>query len=101
MAGGDAIRPHARRHIEKLIELNEVVAERARDGRAPSQILADERLHHLFLEAILEVDYVIRNAELLGDEARVVHIVERAATAGRATRGSQLRQTTLVPELHG
>ncbi len=101
MAGGDALRAHAGRHIQKLIELDEVVAERAGDGRAAGQIIVDEGLHHLLFEAGFEVDDVIGNAQLLRDVAGVVDIVERTASAGDAAFGGQFRQAALVPELHG
>ena len=38
-------------HFQELIELDEVVAERAGNRRAAGQILVDERLHHLLFEA--------------------------------------------------
>ena len=38
VAGGDARRADALRHFQKLIELDEVVAQRAGDGRAPGEI---------------------------------------------------------------
>ena len=101
MPGGDLRSAHARSKIEKLIELDEVVAKRAGDRRAPVQIVVDERADHLFFEAILEVDDVIRNAQMLGDLACVVDIVQRAAAADGAAFGNQFRQAPLIPELHG
>src|SRR6202030_3083364 len=50
--GSDLARPDALRHFEKLVELDEVVAQRTRDGRAAGQIFIDERLHHLRLKAL-------------------------------------------------
>ena len=51
-------------------------------GVRPARYSSDERLHHLLLEALLEVDDVIRDAQVLRDVARVVNVVERAAAAG-------------------
>ena len=38
---------------------------------------------------------------MLGDVARIVHVIERTAAAGDAAFGRKLRQTALIPELHG
>ena len=51
VTGGDFSAPTPSRHFQKLIELDEVVAQRARDRRAPGQIFLDERLHHLLLQS--------------------------------------------------
>ena len=82
MASGDARCAHALGQIEELIELDEVVAERAGDGRAARQIIVDKRLDDLLFEARLEVDHVIGDAQMLRDVARIVDVVERAASAG-------------------
>src|SRR5580704_4450569 len=100
MAGRDARGPHARRQIEELIELDEVVAERAGNGRAACQIIVDKRLHHLLLEARLEINHVIGNPQMLRDMTRVIDVVKRAAAARRAAFRNKLRQATLIPELH-
>ena len=68
-------------HNQKLIKLQMVVAKTARDGSATRKILLDERAHHIALKPLLVIDHVIRNADGLGDAARVVNIVQRAATA--------------------
>src|SRR5579885_859638 len=94
--GGDAFGAHTRRHIEKLIELHEVIAQSAGDRRAPVQILVNEGAHHLGLEALLEIDDIVRNAEVLGYEASIVDIVERAAAAGDAAFRRKLRQPALI-----
>ncbi len=80
MSGGNFFRADSVRHFEKLVELDEVIAERARDGRAAVEIVLHEGLHHLLFKAVLEVDHVIRDAEHGGDEARIVHVVKRTAT---------------------
>jgi hypothetical protein len=46
-------------------------------------------------------DDVIWNAQMLGDVARIVHVVERTAAAGDAAFRSKLRQSPLIPKLHG
>ncbi len=101
VTGGDVRRAHALGHIQELIELDEIVAERARNGRAAGQIIVDERLDHLLFEAGLEVDHVIGDAEMLGHVARVIHVVERTAPAGGPALGREFRQSPLIPQLHG
>ena len=79
-----------------------IVAQAARDGRASRKILLDERTHHVALEALLVIDHVIRDADGLGDAARVVHVVEGAAASLHRLRHALVpSQTALVPELHG
>ncbi len=89
--------------MSKLVELEVVVAERAGNRRAPGEILADKGAHHVLLEALLLVDDVVRNAEVLGHAARVVDVVERAAAAGLGGVGNAVLagQAGLVPELQG
>jgi hypothetical protein len=58
---GDLLRADAIGHFKELIELDEVVAKGARDGRAAGQIVVDKRLHNLFFETIFEVDDVVRD----------------------------------------
>lgn len=96
MPGRDLLRPNALCHREKLIELHEVVAECARDGRSTGQILVDERLDYLLLEPLLEVDHVIGNAQMLGHPAGIVHVVQRTAASRGRTR-LQLREAALIP----
>jgi hypothetical protein len=38
---------------------------------------------------------------MLGHVARIVHVIERTATAGYAAFGRKLRQSPLIPKLHG
>src|SRR5271170_7428841 len=101
MASGYARSAYALGQIQELIELDEVVAKRAGDGRTAAQIVIDEGLHHLLFEARLEVDHVIGNAQVLRDVAGIVHVVERTASAGDAALGRKFRQAPLIPELHG
>ena len=104
VAGGDVAGADGIGHFEEAVELDVVVAEGARDGRAAGEILFDEGLHHVLFELLLEVDHVVGDADLFGDAAGVVDIVERAAAAGsggRSVFGGEFRQPALVPQLHG
>ena len=91
----------AARGLEQLVELEMVVAERARDRRASGEILANKRPHHILLEALLLVDDVVGNAQVLGDAAGVVDIIERAAAAGLGRVGDAVLagEAGLIPEL--
>src|SRR5689334_22558531 len=76
VAGSQQVSADLSRGDEKLIELQVVVAQAARDGRASGKILAHEGANHVALKALLVVDDVERDAQLLGDGARVVHVVD-------------------------
>ena len=45
----------------------------------PERYSLDEGTHHVALETLLVIDHVIRDADGLGDPARVVDVVERTA----------------------
>ena len=81
MAGSDALGADLARDHQQLIELQVIVAEAARDGRAPGKIFFNERADHVALETLFVIDHVIRDADLLGDAAGVVNVVERAAAS--------------------
>jgi hypothetical protein len=65
------------------------------------QVLVDEGTHDVLLKALLLVDDVIGDAEVLGDAASVIHVIERTAAAGlRSLRDAVLAgQAGLVPKL--
>ncbi len=90
MSGRDLFGAHSIRHFEKLIEFDEVIAERARNRRAAGKIILDEWLDHLFLEPLFEVDDIVGNSEDGSDESRIVYVIERAASADRAAFGRKL-----------
>ena len=101
MPSGQAVSANLPRHHQQLVKLDVVIAQRARNRRAPGQVFVDERAHNSFLKLVLEVDDVVREAQVLGHTPRVVHIVERAAAVVHRTVAMHLRQAPLVPELHG
>ena len=51
-------------------------------GVRPDEIVVDERLDHLIFEALLEIDDVIRDAQMLRDVAGVVDVFD-ASSSGR------------------
>ena len=68
-------------HIKELIELNEVVAKRTRDGCTTGQIIGNERLDNMLFKLIFEINYVVGYANQLGNVAGIVNIVDRTAAA--------------------
>src|SRR5271163_2902043 len=102
MSGRDLISANLPGNNEKLIKLQVIVAEAARDRRASGKILLDERPHHIALKTLFVIDHVIRNAESLGNTTRIVDVVNRAAAALHGFRHAFVAsKSALVPELHG
>ena len=64
------------RGLKELVELQVVVAERAGNRRAPGEIFADKGTDDVLLEALLLVDDVVGDAQMLGYAAGVVDVVE-------------------------
>src|SRR5713101_6241774 len=101
MTGGDAVGANLPGYNQKLIKLQVIVAEAARDWRASGKILFDKRTHHIALKPLFVIDHVIRDADGLGDTACVVDVVERAAASlDRLGHALVSRKPALVPELH-
>ena len=69
------------------------------------QIFFNKGPYHLFFKALLRVNEVIRNAEVFGDVARVVHVVDGATAAlygfghDLAILKAATREPALVPQL--
>src|SRR5271167_2029441 len=102
VAGSYAFRADLAGDYQELIELQVIVAEAARDGRTPGKIFRDERANDLALEALLVIHHVIRNADVLGDAAGIVNIVEGAASSLHGLGHAFVTgEPALVPELHG
>src|SRR5579871_3623491 len=77
---------------QQLIELHVIVAKRARDWSAPLHVVVHERADDRILELPLKIDHVVWNAEMLGDAARVMHVVMRAAAMLHRSIALKLRQ---------
>ena len=87
---------------EELVELEVVVAEGAGDGGAAGEVLGDEGLDDVGFEAVLLVDEVVGDAEVLGYVAGVVDVVDGAAAAlDRFGHALVPGEAALVPELEG
>ena len=94
VSGGDGFGTDLFGHVEELIELDEVIADGARNRRASGDVVGDERRDDLLLEAIFEVDYVEGDANGLRDAAGT-------AASGGAALGDEVGDALLVPQLHG
>ena len=81
MPGGDVATVERVRVCEQVAELGEGVAPDARNGGTAVTVLAHEVLDDVQVEAILEIEDVVRDAEHVGHVARVVDRIERAAGA--------------------
>ena len=64
---------------QKIAELDRAVALDAGDRRLAGQIALGETVDHRFPEAVLVIEDVVRDAERLGDPARIVNVLARAA----------------------
>src|SRR5207244_5434459 len=65
--------------VEEVTELGERVAAHARDGRPAAGVLRHEVVDDVVPEAVLEIEDVMRDPELVGDQLRVGDRVQRAA----------------------
>ncbi len=100
--GGDTVGADLSGGGEELVELEVVVAESAGDGGSAGEVLADEGLDHIGFEALLLVDDVVGDVELLGDVAGVVDVVDGAAAAlDRFGHALVSGEAALIPELEG
>ena len=81
MARGEAVRAQIPRQREQVREFHAHIAAYARDRRAPRQIFVGEALHDRVTEAALIVEHIMRDAELVGDRARIANILPSAAAA--------------------
>jgi hypothetical protein len=91
---GERVGAKSDRPFEQRRKLQVRIAVRARNRSTPRSVFADEIRHHLLVEAILEVQHVMRNANGARHPSRVVQIVNRAAGAKPAL------PLGLVIELH-
>src|SRR6266496_3807251 len=102
MACGDASSPNLLCHNKKLVKLQVIVTQTARDGSPPGNILFHKRPNHIALESLFVINDVIRDPDLLGHPASVINVVKRAAASLHRLRHAFLScEPSLVPELHG
>src|SRR5207302_7086260 len=88
-------------HGVQFLKLQMIVAETAWNGRTPGKILFHKRPDNVALEALLVIDHVVRNTDLLSHAAGVVDVVERAAASlHRLGHTLATGESALVPKLH-
>ena len=81
MAGRQHVGAEFARGDQQVVELDRHVAVDAGHRRLAGDVAFGEAVDHRFLEAALVVEHVMRNADALGDAARVVDVLARAAGA--------------------
>ena len=86
VAGRQRVGAEIARGLQKVGELDGLVARNARDRRLAGDIAFSERVDHRLAEPLLIVEHIVRDAERLGHAARVGDILAGAARAG-AMRG--------------
>src|SRR2546427_9291654 len=83
---------------QRLVKLQMIVAQAARDRSPPGEVFLDKGTHHIALEPVFVIDHVVRNAESLSHTASVVNIVERtAATLNCFRHAGVAGETALIP----
>ena len=85
MAGGQAIGAQFLRQREQVGKLYPHVAANAGNRGSPVQIFIGEAIDHRITEAAFVVEDIMRDAERIGDAARVANILS-CATGPRASR---------------
>ena len=81
MAGREAIGAEIAGDAEQIGELHPLVAAHARDRRAPGDIIVGEAIDHAVAEAALIIEHIMRDAEPVGDGARIADVLPGAAAA--------------------
>ena len=81
MAGRQHLGAELARGLEQIAELDRLVALDARHRRLAGHVALGEAVDHRLLEAALVVEHVMRNADPLGDRARVMDVLAGAAGA--------------------
>ena len=85
MAGGERLRAELARRREQVAELDRAIALDARHRRLAERIALGKGVDHRLAKAVFVVEHVMRNADALGDIARVVNVL--AGTAGALAMG--------------
>ena len=81
MPGRQCLRAQIARGAEQVAELDGLIAADTGDRGFAAHIGVDEIVDHAFAELAFVVEHIVRNADLLGDIARVMDILPGAARA--------------------
>src|ERR1700733_6394000 len=76
VTGGNTISTNLASHDVELIKLQVIVTEAAGNGSAAREILSHERTYDIVFEALFMIDHIVRNADVRGDAAGVIDVVE-------------------------
>jgi len=90
MAGGQRLGAELAGGCEKIAKFDRAVALDARHRRFAEHVAFRETVDHRFTKAALVIEHIMRNADALGDIARVVNILSRAAGAFAMGRGAMV-----------
>src|SRR3546814_9908683 len=82
MAGGQRGGAEIAGGVEQVAELHPLIAAHARDGRRPGEVGVDEIVHYVGAEAVLVIEHVMRDADPVGDPARIVDVLAGATRPG-------------------
>ena len=92
VTGDDRVEAERQRPVQHGRELDLLVAAQARVRRPAGGVLGDEVVDDVLGEALGEVPHVERDAELVGDPAGVVRVLDAAAAAGAAAQRLPVRR---------
>ena len=92
--GGDVVAVQRVGMGQQVAELGERVAANAGDRGPAAAVLAHEILDDVQVEPVLEIEHVMRDTQRVGDVARVIDRVERAA-------GTVGHRVAVAEQLHG
>ena len=81
MAGRQHVGAQLARGDQQVVEFDRHVAFDARHRRLAVDVALGEAVDHRFLEAAFVVEHVMRNADALGDAARIIDVLPGAAGA--------------------
>src|SRR6202050_4214542 len=102
MSGGNFVGANLPRYYKKLVKLQVIVAQAARDRRASGKIFLNKRPHYVAFETLFVIDHVVGDAKSLSHTACVVDVIDRTAAPLDGFRHTGVSgETALVPELHG
>src|SRR5262249_23177557 len=90
MPGGQRVGLQLARGGKQLLELDVLVAGHAGNRRLARNIAVCERLNHTRLKALLVVQHVVGDAELVGNAARIVDVLPRTAGPALAHGGAMV-----------
>ena len=94
--GDDRVEAERQRPVQHRRELDLLVAAQARVRRPAGRVLGHEVVDDVLGEALGEVPHVERDAQLVGDPAGVVGVLDAAAAAGAAAQRLPVRRQRQV-----